>query len=193
MSEVSKFHAADDFTGELCVLASDFDRVTAECKALQERLNAADQKDDDLEFLLKDREGSRQSWFDEAKRLEKEVEELRAEVKRLDLMGAQSDYNYDQRRAQFDRVLAERDALLRDIRQSCELSKVRDAQIDALLSTSAEPSVPVERDERADFIAWAERKNLRTRLDGVVTTFADQLTDEAWQGWQARAALERKS
>lgn len=29
MSEVNKFHAADDFTGELCVLATDFDAERA--------------------------------------------------------------------------------------------------------------------------------------------------------------------
>jgi hypothetical protein len=37
------------FTPETpCVHASDFDRLTAECKALRERLNAADQSEDDL-------------------------------------------------------------------------------------------------------------------------------------------------
>lgn len=41
-----------------------------------------------------------------------EVERLRAEVKRLDLLVAQADYNYDEDRASFRRQLAERDDLL---------------------------------------------------------------------------------
>ncbi|NAN54680.1 hypothetical protein EX349_26095 [Pseudomonas protegens] len=46
--------------------AADFDRVTAERDTLQERLNAADQKDDDQAFQLKDREGSRREHFERA-------------------------------------------------------------------------------------------------------------------------------
>ncbi|MDT9643588.1 hypothetical protein [Pseudomonas sp. JV245A] len=113
--------------------------------ALQSDLNTRDEQIDALTLSDNDRELSRRSWFDEAKRLEKEVEELRAEVKRLDLMGAQSDYNYDQRRAQFDRVLAERDALL----ERCRLAVVNGEDFDLpaslldeikALSASAEPS-----------------------------------------------------
>lgn len=58
-----------------------FDRLTAERDALQERLNAADQEGDDLSFQLNDREGSRRDWFEEAQRLEKEVEALRKALK----------------------------------------------------------------------------------------------------------------
>lgn len=114
--------------------------------ALQSDLNTKDEQIDALTFSDNDRELSRRSWFDEAKRLEKEVEELRAEVKRLDLMGAQSDYNYDQRRAQFDRVLAERDALLRECASefSTAEASVFEAEmrrkIEAALSASAEPA-----------------------------------------------------
>jgi hypothetical protein len=124
----------------------------------------SDQKDDDQAFQLKDREGSRRDWFEEAQGAEKRVEELRAEVKRLDLMGAESDYKYDQRYAQFERVLAERDALLEEFATELTLaitdSQVRSAmtsvgrskimqllkdynvRIDAALSASAEPSAP---------------------------------------------------
>jgi len=45
VSEVERF----DIHGEQMVMAYDFDRVTAERNALQQRLNAADQRIDDLE------------------------------------------------------------------------------------------------------------------------------------------------
>ncbi|MDS9879326.1 hypothetical protein RMI40_31305 [Pseudomonas protegens] len=48
--------------------------------ALQSDLNERDQRIDDLEFSDNDRELSRRSWFDEAKRLEKENEGLRAKL-----------------------------------------------------------------------------------------------------------------
>lgn len=87
--------------GPEIVMARDFDRVTAErdaaletvtlknrdvleaqtavtgwarkYDALQERLNAADQRADDLQFQLNDREGSRRDWFDEAQRLQAQL------------------------------------------------------------------------------------------------------------------------
>ncbi|MFJ3117866.1 hypothetical protein ACIPI6_15125 [Pseudomonas protegens] len=110
MSEVKRFRAdwrhvvETEFDDAQYVGVADFDRVTAERDALQERLNAADQKDDDQAFQIKDCEGSRRDWFEEAKRLEKEVEALRralpnSTVELVDL------------RAQ----LAERDALLREV------------------------------------------------------------------------------
>ncbi|MQA53696.1 hypothetical protein [Pseudomonas piscis] len=85
--------------------------------ALQSDLNARDQALDDAATENNERELSRRSWFDEAQRLERENEGLRSEVKRLDLMISQSDYNYDMDRAQFKRQLAERDALLRLARE----------------------------------------------------------------------------
>ncbi|MBC2660054.1 hypothetical protein H7A76_31890 [Pseudomonas sp. MSSRFD41] len=96
--------------------------------ALQSDLNARDQALDDAATENNERELSRRSWFDEAQRLENEnsairlqvggmqmeIDELRSEVKRLDLMVAQADYNYDMDRAQFRRQMAERDALPAD-------------------------------------------------------------------------------
>ncbi|MFJ3153532.1 hypothetical protein ACIPIX_05210 [Pseudomonas protegens] len=49
--------------------------------ALQSDLNERDQRIDSLTFSDNDREPSRRSWFDEAKRLEKEVEALRKTLK----------------------------------------------------------------------------------------------------------------
>ncbi|MGF6332732.1 hypothetical protein ABH909_005610 [Pseudomonas sp. BS3782 TE3695] len=60
MSEVKRYHVSDTGLSEgvslgriTVVLAADFDRVTAEPDALQLRLNAADQRVDDLTELLR--------------------------------------------------------------------------------------------------------------------------------------------
>lgn len=74
MSEVKRYYAGELPANEYVIKAFDFDRVTAERNALQERLNAADQNDDDLQFQLKDREGSRRDWFEEAQRLQAELD-----------------------------------------------------------------------------------------------------------------------
>lgn len=104
------------------VYAADFDRVTAERDALQERLNAADQKDDDLELQLKDREGSRRDWFERAEAAEKRVEVLRAELASANAdkeAYAQNAINLRDRkdrmqeqRNDYAKQLAKRDALL---------------------------------------------------------------------------------
>ncbi len=74
--------------------------------ALQSDLNERDQRTDDLQFQLKDREGSRRDWLEGAQRLEKENEELRSEVKRLDLMVSQADHDYEMKRNDLERQLA---------------------------------------------------------------------------------------
>ncbi|MGN8276641.1 hypothetical protein [Pseudomonas sp. SMN5] len=50
---------------------ADFDRVTAENQALQQRLTTADQRNDELETQLADREQSRRAWFDQCQSLER--------------------------------------------------------------------------------------------------------------------------
>ncbi|NWA25474.1 hypothetical protein HX866_11260 [Pseudomonas gingeri] len=79
-----------------------------------------------------------------------DVERLRTEVKRLALMVAQADYNYDADRQQFKRQLAERDALLRKVVSSGNLVAENEPtgetvalhdSIEAVLSDSAEPEV----------------------------------------------------
>lgn len=57
----------------------------------------------------------------------------------------------------------------------------------------AEPSAPVERDERADFEADQLSKGFAIDLlPGTVATYMIPAVRFAWAGWQARAALERK-
>lgn len=83
--------------------------------------------------------------------------------------------------------LAERDALLRECVANKEgLHYEMDllAKINTALSARAEPSAPVEIDERAAFDAWTVRK-------GRVVGYCGWREDFAI--WQARAALERKS
>lgn len=55
----------------------------------------------------------------------------------------------------------------------------------AELSSSAEPSAPVEIDERAKYLAW--NNDMDCPLAGLGSP-----KDIAWRAWQARAALERK-
>ncbi|MBB1614487.1 hypothetical protein A9978_18785 [Pseudomonas sp. UMC65] len=207
MSEISKFHAADDFSGELCVYATDFDRVTAERDALQERLNAADQKDDDLSFQLKDREGSRRDWFEAAQAAEKRVEELEAELADQKKRHTE-DLQLSRRRfcwgSQLEAKLAERDALLRDSRMYVATCRAADPEhhrgvlvrIEAALSASAEPSAPVERDERAEFEAYAlDRGWLPQHLAEKTASgnYKDWGVNPEWQAWKARAALDKST
>ena len=55
---------------------SDVARLTAERDALQERLNAADQRADDLETQLAATEQSRRAWFDSSQAAEKRIDDL---------------------------------------------------------------------------------------------------------------------
>lgn len=107
-----------------------------------------------------------------------EVERLRAEVEQFKVANAQlSKANVDRRGR-----LAERDALLRHLYDHNELSLGDDQLILASLSASAEPSAPVERDERAAFDAWTARQGRVVGYLGWREDFA------IWQ-----AALDRKS
>ncbi|WP_377706266.1 hypothetical protein ACFMKY_18105 [Pseudomonas protegens] len=110
--------------------------------ALQSDLNERDQRTDDLQFQLKDREGSHRDWFEAAQAAEKRVEELKADIRFL-----RSELRIANDTAALGvKMLAERDALLRAI---AELPGVRAMQpgvifdrIKAALSAGAEPSAP---------------------------------------------------
>ncbi|WP_350403424.1 hypothetical protein ABCR88_21010 [Pseudomonas sp. W17] len=136
--------------------------------ALQSDLNERDQRTDDLQFQLKDREGSRRDWFEEAQRLQAQ--------------------------------LAERDALLTEVIGDVHFVIASDVRqrIEAALCASAVPSAPVERDERAEFEAWA-RTGIDPLVDGdfrwVDSTQAYYWasTRSMWASWQARAALDKST
>ncbi len=103
-------------------------------------------------------------------------------------------------------------ALLRDVLENRHLTPGWNQRMKAVLSASAEPipfpgyppvpedrklpaepSAPVERDERADFEADQLSKGFAIDLlPGTVATYMIPAVRFAWAGWQARAALERK-
>ncbi|SEB78584.1 hypothetical protein SAMN05216178_2251 [Pseudomonas saponiphila] len=92
--------------------------------ALQSDLNTKDEQIDALTFSDNDRELSRRSWFDEAKRLEKEVEGLRSDVekqRRLKMLVAEELQNALNNCSVYRVQLAERDALICDVLEAFKL------------------------------------------------------------------------
>lgn len=82
MSEVHRYKAVEllsfggskiQYTphGPDVVRADEFDRLTAENQSLQQRLTTADQRIDELETQLADREQSRRAWFDQCQSVER--------------------------------------------------------------------------------------------------------------------------
>ncbi len=206
MSEVQRFPARM-FTPETpCVHASDFDRVTAERDALQERLNAADQGNDDLSFQLKDREGSRRDWFEEAQRLQAELAERDALLRETSkaILRHQAEQPMSHRlaamltkaRAKIDRYL--KAAALSASAEPSDYLKSCEAAHRAL---SLEPSAPVERDERAEFerafvvqegVYFSADRNEYRSMNGRSIEYTDaEDLNLRLQGWQARAALDK--
>ncbi|URD44511.1 Lar family restriction alleviation protein [Pseudomonas sp. BYT-5] len=143
----------------------------------------------------------------------REVERLRAEIEEWNRIFDMQEGKIDAIRAQ----LVERDALLREAHEElvCRDSPVAQ-RIIAALSASAEPSAPkcetcsdqgivgnilnaetcmdctpsapVERDERAAFEKGYHKDALHRDGD----EYSRMAVQMAWEGWQARAALERK-
>ncbi|WP_092214735.1 MULTISPECIES: hypothetical protein [unclassified Pseudomonas] len=150
MSEVKRFRAdwrhvvETEFDDAQYVGVADFDRITAERDALQERLNVSDQKDDDQSSQLNDREGSRRDWFEAAQAAEKRVAVLEGLLRRV----------VDSGRFSFEQDAPE------------ELEAI-EVDIIAALSASAEPSAPIakqelqlEDPERQRLIAWGRNCGL---------------------------------
>lgn len=90
--------------------------------------------------------------------------------------------------------LAGRDEFMLDIDDVRQYANSRSIAASYMLSASAEPSAQVEIDERADFeahylvdLAFEEAD---FHMDGE--RYVWQATQDRWEAWQARAALERK-
>lgn len=91
--------------------------------------------------------------------------------------------------------LAEAHALLREAYNELAKNAVQDIpatlmdKIDSALSASAEPSAPVERDERAEFELYRDRRNALLISEGSSAKW--RVTQAHYATWEARAALER--
>lgn len=64
-------------------------------------------------------------------------------------------------------------------------------------AASAEPSAPVEIDERAEFEAWVSTRKVCTHKGATLRkdragNYLDYRVNDRWLTWKARAALERK-
>lgn len=102
--------------------------------------------------------------------------------------------------------LGEAHALLREVHGGMWPSNPLTIKIGSHLSASAEPSAPVEVDERTEFEAHIEETEsqwdlMLVRVDAEhkihghphdIGEYAAPETRAAWRAWQARAALERK-
>lgn len=204
---------------DMAVPASEFDRILAERDALQQRLNELGEQhqgepvawvrfrngepdyDGDACMIMNvpgDTLGDGDSWEPVYTRADPgEVERLRAEVKDLLHTSVKEEVfeivckERDTLRAQ----LAERDALLRRASDVLEVLKggaiVRKA-IAALLSASAEPSVPVERDERG-LVELALSEYGSATGKHVLPGGINENQDGFVHGFLVRAALERKT
>ncbi|WP_236171562.1 hypothetical protein [Pseudomonas qingdaonensis] len=129
-----------------------------------------------------------------------EVEQLREVIKHSDAQIMRQSMRISNQRAQ----LAERDALLRDINKrhssgvDFDLPADLAARVAAVCATSAEPSAPVEIDERAEFEEFAleELGPYHNKAEECLIrsgeTYVYGLVHTSWRAWQARAALERK-
>ncbi|MNE12802.1 hypothetical protein D3C81_442110 [compost metagenome] len=131
-----------------------------------------------------------------------ELVDLRGElevVKKLYAESCQASYDFGSMQAQ----LAERDSLLRNFIEESEQDFVSLATVDrakAALSASTELSAPAERDERVEFEAACHtraKSNGRTfephyfKRASADGRYLNPMAESGWQGWQARAALEK--
>lgn len=190
-------------------LSADFDRVTAERDALQERLNVADQKDDDQSLQLNDREGSRYSWLQAAQAAEKRVEVLEAqltyavdalngvvkasamyerpfEIATLAIgeLSASAEPSTPCNLAKAT-VFVERLVYCAGTQQSVATGYLRDV-LDVLKGNKT-PTAPVERDERAELSAKIQQ------LSGFLRQALAALNPRGELAKAIKAALDNKS
>lgn len=97
--------------------------------------------------------------------------------------------NLDKENERLRAKLAEQDSLLRTAFKDLPYGNSY-LMIERALSSSAEPSAPVERDERAEFESWM--LNTAKIALGSSDPYPAGLERDYWRVWQARAALERK-
>ncbi|MDV9031321.1 hypothetical protein Q7C30_004270 [Pseudomonas sp. RAC1] len=106
--------------------------------------------------------------------------------------------NWDKANQKLKAELAERDALLREWRHGKNMTLRQCASLnertDSALRERAEPSAPVEIDERAEFEAHYLVDHVFESADFEMDgdRYVWQATQDRWEAWQARAALERK-
>ncbi|MCD9572175.1 hypothetical protein [Pseudomonas protegens] len=142
--------------------------------ALQSDLNERDQRTDDLQFQLKDREGSRRDWFEEAQRLEKECGRLREERDSFQRVGIKT-----------MQQLAERDALLRDVLDGKHTTPGWNQRMKAALSASAEPAEQGQGEPVAWYKPHWNGKSAEWRFGAELT---DAVFPEMWEPLYTRPA-----
>lgn len=180
--------------------------------ALQSDLNARDQALDDAATENNERELSRRDWFEEAQRLQADLTSANADKEAY----AQNAIDLRAKLAERDALLREcfiamlkgghskplRERIKTALSASVEPEPSKCAACQGNGFTGEEPvecgacdgrgySAPVEGDERADFEAYCTVVGLP--VDRIPSgEYLIPATRFGYQGWQARAALERK-
>lgn len=136
-----------------------------------------------------------------------EKDEL-ASIKRLHLLRMQKQqYDHSRQLSSLQSQIDQRDSLLRDCFTAMlkgGYAKPLRERIKVALAASAEPSAPIERDERTAFETSYAREFSKARGQDLTAEDIASMRDSSggygdraylngqWAGWQARATLERK-
>jgi len=166
--------------------------------ALQSDLNTKDEQIDALTFSDNDRELSRRDWFEAAQVAERQVEVLEGllrEVVSLDPRGEFLGWKLD---GKIDAALSASAGPSAPKCETCndhgEIGGLRPDGYDSEpCPDCAVPSAPVERDERADFEAYALGRGWLPKHLAEKTAsgnYKDWAVNPEWQAWKARAAMD---